>query len=38
MNPSYWRVDIIWWGTEEEEEHLLMEPEACLAVAILLDS
>ena len=38
MSPSYWRVDIIWLGTEEEEEHLLMEPEACLAVAILVDS
>ena len=37
MSPSFWRVDIIWLGTEEEE-HLLMEPEACLAVAILVDS
>lgn len=23
MSPSYWRVDIIWWETEEEEVRTL---------------
>ena len=23
MSPSYWRMDIIWWGTEEEEVTML---------------
>ena len=39
MSPSYWRVDIVWGGQKRKKKgHLLMEPEACLAVAILVDS
>lgn len=31
MSPSYWRVDIVWGGIEEEDVRTLTEPEACLA-------